>query len=499
MRIARTFLRRTAALALLSVIPVTRCSDQTTPPSGPDDPQPATFGQLEFTVEVTGMRPDADGYEITLAPLPEGQAVTRSVEPAGGTFTVPDLALGAYTIRIQGADAHCSLSGSPGAFTIRAGETTKLVVKIFCPGPGAVLVRTISQGRDLSGSGYTVVFEPWLGESSPNVQPLAINDSLTIPEEELPPAPRWTVRLLGVPENCFVPSGDTRTLRPLREKTVTVEFSVTCIARSSLIVFDVGGEILLTAGAGTVNLTNHPARDVGPSLSPDRSRIVFSSDREDPDQLGFHDLYVMNVDGTGLRRLTMGPGSFRVGPQAWSPDGTRIVASMELGESSDIYVVNADGSGVDLLIGDAAWDADPAWSPDGASIAFCSIRNQDDFHPLDRVFHVYRTSAVDGSGTVSLAMGCDPAWSPDGSRIAVSTWDFSFGPILSVISGGGAIVHELRLPQGFAQRGPTNPSWSPDGSQIVFERHVGLSIVGYGGSGFGAVAPFMSGLSPSWR
>jgi TolB protein len=173
---------------------------------------------------------------------------------------------------------------------------------------------------------------------------------------------------------------------------------------------------------------------------------------------------------------------------------------MESGDTSDIYVVNADGSGMVRLVGDAAWDTDPAWSPDGTSIAFCSIRGQDDLHPIDRAFGVYRISAVVGAEFVELAaLGCDPAWSPDGSRIAFSTWSSSFGPVLSVISGGGAPIHELRTGQAFAQRGPANPSWSPDGTQIVFEQSIGLSVVGYGGAGFGAVAPFLSGRSPSWR
>ena len=497
MRIAQAFLSRTAALALLLVIP--SCSDETTPPSGPANPEPVTSGHLELTIEASGARPDADGFEISLK-LSAGEVLTRSIEPTGGTVTFPDLALGVYLVRVQGLDAHCSVSGSnPRGVTIKAGETTNLVVGIFCPGHGAVLVRTVSRGLDIDPVGYTVHFEPWLSDAPPTVVHVGTGDSLLIPEGDLPVAARWTVRLHGIRENCFVASGDTRTLRPLRQATVTIAYEVTCISRSSLIVFDSGGEIYLTGGSSAVNLSNHPAIDTGPSLSPDRSRIVFASDRDDPGLAG-HDLYVVNVDGTGLLRLTRGPGSFRVGPQAWSPDGSRIVAWMELGDTSDIYVVNADGSGMVRLVSDAAWDTDPAWSPDGSAIAFCSIRGQDDIHPIERVLEVYRASAADGTGIVKLALGCDPAWSPDGSRIAISTWSFSFGRVLSVIASGGSPLHELRIGAAFAsQSGPANPSWSPDGKQIVFERSIGLSIVGYTGSGFGAVAPYLSGRSPSWR
>src|SRR5713101_2896384 len=86
------------------------------------------------------------------------------------------------------------------------------------------------------------------------------------------------------------------------------------------------------------------------------------------------DICVSNLDGSGLRPLTSGPGP-NVSP-TWSPDGKRLVfraADAHVFEASDIWIMNADGSELRRLCPHSnLWEEYPGWSPDGTKIAFMS-------------------------------------------------------------------------------------------------------------------------------
>ena len=162
-------------------------------------------------------------------------------------------------------------------------------------------------------------------------------------------------------------------------------------------------------GSGQRNLTGNPGRDSLPVWSPDGRKIAFVGHREETDGI-----YVMNTDGSEHRRLA--PAGGRKASLAWSPDGRKIAF---LSDSAcggdfcfDLFVVNADGSGERRLtqVGPAS---DLAWSPDGRKIAFArgySDGNSD----------VYIMNA-DGSGlrrlTRNPANDHSPDWSPDGRKI----------------------------------------------------------------------------------
>lgn len=128
------------------------------------------------------------------------------------------------------------------------------------------------------------------------------------------------------------------------------------------------GEILrrLTKGpAGAIN--------VEPSLSPDGSKIAFSSERG-----GRPMIYVMNSDGSNVKRLTY-KGAYNSSP-SWSPDGKKIAFAGQDGSNFDIFVMDADGSNIKRITsatkanGKAANNEDPSFSPDSRYIVYTSNR-----------------------------------------------------------------------------------------------------------------------------
>ncbi len=129
------------------------------------------------------------------------------------------------------------------------------------------------------------------------------------------------------------------------------------------------------SGDNLRNLTNHPSDDEDPSWSPDGHTIAFASDRDGASG----DIYVMDADGGNVRRLTN--HTSQDGDPSWSPDG-RSIAFFSLRDDSpeiaginpEIYVMDADGSNVRRLTNHNAWDYVPSWSPDSHFIAFASNR-----------------------------------------------------------------------------------------------------------------------------
>jgi Tol biopolymer transport system component len=178
-------------------------------------------------------------------------------------------------------------------------------------------------------------------------------------------------------------------------------------------------------------------------------RIAFVSDRD-----GNAEIYVMNANGTGVTRLTNNGATD--GQPAWSPDGKKIAFVSNRAGNDEIYLMNADGSGVSRLTNNPAIDGAPAWSPDGGKIAFHSDRTGS--------FEIYVMNA-NGMGVSQLThifrVSRSPVWSPDGTEIAF-TRTGNFGFDLDLMNADGTAIRRLT---GFVN--PLKLSWGRTG-QIAF-------------------------------
>ena len=215
-------------------------------------------------------------------------------------------------------------------------------------------------------------------------------------------------------------------------------------------------------GSDLRRLTSDPGDDQA-AWSPDGSEIAFVRSRQ-----GNEDIYVMRSDGTGIRRLTNDGAS---GSPAWSPDGTRIAFARETLRYADIFVMERDGTHVMRLTRDPRTEYTPSWSPDGSKIAFIGYSNS---RASVTTFRVPRLYLMNADGSDLRHIGPDnaalPRWSPDGAEIMFVNEDS--GSICTIRPDGTSlrrIVDIASLPGGRAFKPNfTSPAWSPDGAKIVF-------------------------------
>jgi Tol biopolymer transport system component len=215
--------------------------------------------------------------------------------------------------------------------------------------------------------------------------------------------------------------------------------------------------ILILCGICVTTLfqTINPSVDFSPTWSPDGRQIAFISTR-----YGNQEIYVMNADGTELKRLTK--TSLDEWAPDWSPDGKRIVFVYGplAKEEQQIYLINSDGSNRSQVTPVSTDYTSPDWSPDGKQIAFESFQ--------DKSQQIYVIN-IDGSNLTKLtnipAWKGGPAWSPDGKLIAFDMYTDPGGPQVGFMNADGTGMKQLSYNSAFFN---TDPDWSPDGAQIVF-------------------------------
>lgn len=240
-------------------------------------------------------------------------------------------------------------------------------------------------------------------------------------------------------------------------------------------------EVYLSDASGErlMNISGNPAMDGTPSWSPDGLRIAFMSDRHDPG--GTPDIYVMNVDGTGVERVTYGGGW----KPAWSPDGKKIAFQRgwpPANRNQDMWLVDPV-TGVETQVTDADcpagldhWeDIDPTWHPGG----FLTFARGDNETPLcgntvipippesfDIVVQWPQDPAVLLNRTQNLDVDqLTPAWSHDAAWLVFA--QRTEGDFSDLRAQGPGGPRWLTATPGWVNQ---EPDWAPDDASILFSR-----------------------------
>jgi TolB protein len=259
-------------------------------------------------------------------------------------------------------------------------------------------------------------------------------------------------------------------------------------------------------GSGKSKVVNTSEAGDTIDYSPDGKRITYAAyegfnDGNPNGPQKDHEIYTINVDGTGKFQLTHN-NRYDSDP-SYSPDGKRVVYTHHDGHD-EIYTINADGTGAFRVTNNDTNEFYPSYSPDGKKIVF-SGEHRKLSHPQTYTADIY-TIGVNGKNRVRLTHNATydtaPDYSPDGRRIAFAGFVDGSSPkvhlnIYTIRARGGGKIK--------VTGGGTDPDYSPDGKKIVYytgshqslqaAMHADVYTINVGGGGKSKVA---EGWTPSW-
>lgn len=205
-------------------------------------------------------------------------------------------------------------------------------------------------------------------------------------------------------------------------------------------------------------LTNIGSISLSPHVSPDGSRVAFSTLTKTSWEINMYSLL--------LNRTVAFPhfGSTNLSP-SWSPDGTQLAFSSSRSGDPEIYLVDATGSGLKRVTSFKGPDVSPTWNrKTGAQLAWTSGRTG-----LPQIY-ISDSDGTNVQRVTDQGYAVSPAWSPNGQFLAFS-WIRHYGP--GAPGSQDIYLMDIASKQWvqLTHDGGRNdfPSWSPDGRHIIFQ------------------------------
>lgn len=285
--------------------------------------------------------------------------------------------------------------------------------------------------------------------------------------------PTATQTLTLNPTVTAIPASPTPTLPPVSTATAYPAESLTPRFPNGVMVLSLADGYYRhlfayhPADLSFTRITNHPWDDMQPAISPDGTRLAYTSRRN-----GFWDIYLVDLSSRESIRVTDTPAYD--GNPTWSPDGQWLAYESVQSGNLDIFVQSlTDLSKPPIqLTKEPAADFDPDWSPSANVIAFTSVRTGEPeiwIAALDQTENRFQNFSRDPTSADT-----QPAWSPDGKTLAWTTADSgdreiaigSFPPVgtKTVLLGSG-----------------TSPFWDSTGVQVLasIDSPHGIQLAGF--------------------